>query len=36
MYGREAHLPVELGGKKAEFDNDVDFESKLKGLQKLR
>ena len=36
MYGREAHLPVELSGKKAEFDNDKDFESKLKDFQKLR
>ena len=36
MYGREAHLPVELSGKKAEFDNDEDFESKLKGLLKLQ
>ena len=35
MYGREARLPVELRGKKAEFDNEEDFESKLKGLQKL-
>ena len=36
MYGREARLPVELSGKKAEFDNEEDFESKLKGLHKLR
>ena len=35
-YGREAHLPVELSGKKAKFDNDKDFESKLKDFQKLR
>ena len=35
VYGREARLPVELSGKKAELDNEEDFESKLKGLQNL-
>ena len=25
MYGKEARLPVELSGKKAEFDNEEDF-----------
>ena len=36
MYGREARLPVELSGKKAEVGSKEDFESKLKGLQELR
>ena len=35
IYGREARLPVELSGKKAEFDNEEDLEFKLNGLQKL-
>ena len=34
--GREARLPVELSGKKAEVGSEEDFESKLKGLQELR
>ena len=36
MYGREARLPVQLSGKKAEVGSEENFESKLKGLQELR